>query len=94
MKVLNHYSGNPPLCVCCSEEHLDFLTIDHIDGGGYKHRKEIKAVGNNFYTWLINNGFPDGYQVLCMNCNWSKRLNNGKCIHMIEREELVKNELH
>ncbi len=25
------------------------------------------------YRWLIRNGFPEGFQTLCMPCNSSKR---------------------
>ncbi len=85
-EALFHYSNGELKCACCGESHFDFLTIDHINGGGYKHKKENKLAGNNFYVWLRNNCYPEGYQVLCMNCNWSKRLNNGKCIHKIESE--------
>src|SRR5262245_47553294 len=28
-------------CACCGETHIEFLGIDHINGGGHKHRKEI-----------------------------------------------------
>lgn len=70
--VLVHYGGNPPKCVCCGENHIEFLTIDHIDGGGNKHRKKIGLkCGVSFNRWLIRNGFPSGFRVLCMNCNFS-----------------------
>jgi hypothetical protein len=32
---------------------------------------------------IIKTGFPDGYQVLCMNCNWGKRMNKGICPHKV-----------
>lgn len=64
-KVLNHYGAE---CVCCGENRIEFLTIDHIDGGGNKHRKRVNQ---NFYFWLLKNNFPNGYRVLCMNCNHS-----------------------
>lgn len=87
--VIEHYSNGTMKCICCGENHYDFLTIDHMNNDGANQKRENKLAGNNMYKWLINNGFPKEYQVLCMNCNWSKRLNGGKCIHMIEREELV-----
>lgn len=74
--VLTHYGGNPPKCACCGEEHIEFLTIDHIHGGGNQHRKKVmgkkKIAGNRFYQWLKNNNFPEGFQVLCYNCNCAK----------------------
>ena len=52
------------------------LSIDHLDGGGTAHRK---IVGRNIYYWLIKNAFPKGYQVLCMNCQWIKRVEKNEC---------------
>jgi hypothetical protein len=56
-----------------------FLTIDHINGGGSQHRKKIGH--GHFYLWLYNHGYPDGYQVLCMNCNFGRYMNYGVCPH-------------
>lgn len=63
-KVINAY-GNK--CNCCNEDTFEFLTIDHINGGGHQHRKEVK----NIYSWLIKNNFPSGFRTLCMNCNFA-----------------------
>lgn len=73
--VLGYYAGGTPFCRRCPEVELELLTIDHIDGGGNKHRKSIgvKSGGNAFYHWLKNNDFPDGFQVLCWNCQYRKR---------------------
>jgi hypothetical protein len=73
--VFEHY-GNK--CACCGESIKEFLTIDHIDGGGTKHRKEIKE---KIITWLYRNNFPEGFQTLCFNCNWGKHINGGICPH-------------
>ena len=81
MNVLYHYGGNPPKCACCGVDHIEFLCIDHINGGGNKHRKEINLFGgHNFYRWLIKNNYPSGFQVLCFNCNSSKA-HYGYCPH-------------
>jgi len=70
LRVLIAYGGNPPKCACCNEECIEFLTLDHINGGGSKERK--KFVNHYaFYRWLIKNNFPDGYRILCYNCNCS-----------------------
>lgn len=74
LECLFHYGGNPPKCVCCGENHVEFLTIDHIAGNGTKERKQHK----NFIHWLKKMGFPEGYQVLCSNCNMAKGRNKGK----------------
>jgi hypothetical protein len=68
LKVLTHYGGNPPKCKC-GFSNIKALTIDHIAGGGRKHRSQIHTM---FYQWLKQNGFPKGFQVLCMNCQFIK----------------------
>lgn len=75
VSVFEHY-GN--LCACCGEVEFKFLTIDHINGGGGKHRKEV---GRDFYLWVVRNNFPKDLQLLCMNCNFGKRMNNNICPH-------------
>jgi hypothetical protein len=77
--VIEHY-GNK--CACCGETNIVFLCIDHVNGGGNKHRKTLGdwGVGANFYRWLINNNFPDGFRVLCHNCNFAYG-EFGKCPH-------------
>jgi len=70
MKVFEHYSHGKLACDCCEEKIIEFLSIDHINGGGIKHRK-MTGSGIAFYRWLINHNFPEGFRVLCMNCNHS-----------------------
>jgi len=77
---LEFYGGSPPRCGCCGERTYEFLSIDHIDGGGNKHRREIGGSGTAFYRWLVKNAFPKGFQVLCYNCNFAKG-HNGTCPH-------------
>lgn len=81
--VLAHYSKTPtPSCACCGESRYEFLSIDHIDGSGAKHRKTIgKRV---IWAWLRRHNYPPGFQVLCMNCNWAKG-KLGYCPHERER---------
>lgn len=78
-EIISHYSPSPPHCNCCGETNIEFLTIDHIDGNGAAHRRELN--GKKFYNWLRNNNYPDGYQVLCVNCNFAKGA-NGECPHI------------
>lgn len=76
--VIAHYGEK---CSCCGESIPQFLAIDHINGNGNKERKKIKKAGSGFYKWLIDNNFPEGYQVLCHNCNMGRHLNGGICPH-------------
>jgi len=74
--VLHAYGG---VCVCCGETEVKFLGIDHIEGGGTTHRKELGGVGK-LYAWLLKQGCPDGYRLLCHNCNLARGF-YGACPH-------------
>jgi hypothetical protein len=66
--VLDHYGR---ACACC--DSTDRLEVDHIAGDGRQHRAELGvSSGSQFYRWLVVNGFPDGFQTLCVPCNRSK----------------------
>ena len=79
-KVLSFYGKGDPQCECCGEKILEFLSIDHIGGGGTKHRQKIGF--GRIYYWIIQNNFPNGFRVLCHNCNQAIGL-YGKCPHNI-----------
>ncbi|MBT9158764.1 MAG: hypothetical protein DDT26_00011 [Dehalococcoidia bacterium] len=66
--VLRHYGGE---CEACGEREPDVLTVDHIQGNGAEHRKEVPA--SQIHAWLIKNEFPRGFRVLCFNCNHRSR---------------------
>jgi hypothetical protein len=72
LKVIDYYSNGKMCCSCCNENTFEFLTIDHIDNNGSKHRKEIGNDGVSIISWLINNDFPEGFQILCYNCNCAR----------------------
>lgn len=57
LEALSHYSKGEPKCKCCGVKHLAFLTIDHINGNGRKHRDKVCGGqgGTDFYRWLANN---------------------------------------
>lgn len=76
LEILNAY-GNK--CICCKEKNIEFLTIDHINGNGSEHRKEVGA-GTAFYHWLKKNNFPSEFRILCFNCNCSMGI-FGYCPH-------------
>lgn len=65
VQVFDHYGWS---CACCGS--TEDLAIDHVDGDGARHREEVDA--ERLYAWLIENGFPEGFQTLCKPCNSSK----------------------
>lgn len=75
IETLKAYGGK---CACCGEDIVEFLTIDHINGGaGGRNRQKTQA----FYATLKRLGFPtDEYQCLCYNCNCAKGV-YGECPH-------------
>jgi hypothetical protein len=81
--AIEHYGGK---CMCCGETEPCFLAIDHTDGDGNTHRKEINKYGSTFFKWLVDNDFPEGFQVLCHNCNMGKHINGGTCPHQSDKE--------
>lgn len=84
-ELINKYSNGLMKCMCpgCDIKEYKFLSIDHIDGGGNKHRKggNIGKGFVNVYSWLKRNNYPPGFQVLCHNCNLAKGF-YGQCPHL------------
>lgn len=72
-EILTHYGNGKLACVRCGEERFPALSIDHINGGGTAERKRLGKAGLGFYYWLRNQGYPRGYQTLCMNCQFVKK---------------------
>jgi len=72
-EVLGHYGKGKCACVNCGEARMVCLSIDHIDGGGNKQRIGSLRTADTFYRWLRREGYPSGYQTLCMNCQFVKR---------------------
>ena len=78
-------------CACCGETEPLFLTIDHVNNDGAEHRRSLgeyagngKGASSSVLKWLKDNGYPEGFQVLCMNCNMGKERNKGICPHHAE----------
>lgn len=83
MEVLSHYSGGVPRCRCCGEREVAFLTIDHAkNDGAADRRRGLRA--HRLWSRLRRQSFPDGFRVLCYNCNCAKGA-YGMCPH--ERRE-------
>ena len=97
-----HSNSSIPCCRCCGENFdVDFLAVDHIAG-----KKEMdsetalvelgyssKFVAGKLFGWIKYNGFPDGFQILCTNCNFAKGIkgNNNICPHKRDKKCIIRN---
>jgi len=84
-EALRAYGG---FCACCGEAEVQFLQIDHVDNDGADHRRSIKGV--RLGPWLKRRGYPEGFQVLCANCNFAKHTNGGSCPHQTAIDKVIK----
>jgi hypothetical protein len=87
--LMNAYGGE---CTCCGEQNIDFLTIDHVHGGGCAHKKSLGSygAGGHFYAWLKIQGYPQTgeFQCLCYNCNCGRNHDpEGICPHQRAKQE-------
>lgn len=85
MQAFRAYGG--PHCACCGESHVEFLSIDHINGREGVPRNARHRKGEGLYRWLKKHGWPPGFRVLCMNCNFALG-HSGYCPHEQERAAL------
>jgi len=82
IEILTIYGKNQELCcnwTGCSVDDVDMLTLDHVDNLGYQHKvptAKKRLTGPSLYRYVRDNGFPEGYQTLCWNHQWKKRLTN------------------
>jgi len=83
------------VCQCCGETEPLFLSIDHINNDGYLYRQSKKnsagtyskvgRCGETLFRWLKKNNYPEGFQILCLNCNGGKHRNGGICPHQVKK---------
>jgi hypothetical protein len=71
-------------CACCGEGEPTFLTLDHTNNDGARHRR-ILGESSQVFAWLRRRGYPPGFQVLCTNCNHGRHRNGGTCPHKMRR---------
>jgi hypothetical protein len=79
-QFISAYGG---ACQCCGETTYEFLSLDHIGGGGRAGCGGVKS-----YLKARREGWPkDKYRLLCMNCNFSYG-RYGMCPHKSLREQI------
>lgn len=91
LEVFTHYSkeisnSDVPICACCKIDDIRFLTLDHIEGRKHLSKREQKLKTLPLWRHVKKIGFPEGYQVLCYNCNIAKGTSYF-CPHEIDRME-------
>ena len=62
-------------CVCCGERDPTYFQIDHIEND-QDYRKDHNNGGSIKLRQYIQE--PARYQLLCANCNYAKRMNDGE----------------
>ena len=79
-------------CNNCGEAEFRFLTLDHVNNDGAKHREELRREtssrgrtsgrSRDILVWARDNNYPKSLQLLCYNCNCGKARNPAKeCPH-------------
>jgi len=76
-EMIGAYGGK---CSCCAETIQEFLTLEHLEGGGREHRRNVGYNGQAQLVDLKRQGWPSGYTILCLNCNIAKG-RHGTCPH-------------
>ena len=76
-------------CAKCGFSDIRALTVDHKNGGGCDHRKQIKKPLND---WIAQHNFPEEFQILCMNCQVIKKIENGEIQYKRKRQNLLAND--
>jgi hypothetical protein len=90
LETLTYYGGNPPQCANPFDEHKETytniltLTMDYIPGG---HGRKGWPFGRGLYYKLKREGYPKDWQVLCMNCQWIKRIKNKEVWNLREESQ-------
>ena len=79
LDVLTYYSKGTPKCKNCGITGMPFLQIDHIYGR--KAMGQTRTDGGVRLYRELHKKHPEGYQVLCSNCNMMKEIRRHKLYH-------------
>lgn len=82
-------------CVHCGFSDARALQFDHIHGDGHKdvtrsasagRRQRISRALGSYYKRIAERVEPGRFQLLCANCNWIKRVENGEHAQHMKKE--------
>lgn len=78
IEVLTYYGGGECACVSCHENRLECLSLDHVNDNRTEETTRLGKPkywgGPSLYIWLRKRSYPAGYQTLCMNCQFLKKV--------------------
>jgi 5-methylcytosine-specific restriction endonuclease McrA len=75
------------VCSCCLEQNVFKLTVDHVNNDG--NRKDLPRSGRSLYLKILSGkANREEFQLLCWNCNFSKHLGGGVCLHQRRKEQV------
>lgn len=79
LEVIDHYSKGTRKCTHCAYDNIKALCVDHIHNNGAEERHKLGRA-SQVLRYLRKNKYPEGYQILCHNCNVAKQIrhNNAK----------------
>lgn len=78
-QMIAAYGGS---CVCCGESEPKFLTTDHAQEDGGKHRLlTYRSGGHMYWRRLRQEGWPKCVRLLCFNCHMARTYYGGQCPH-------------
>lgn len=83
LQVLTKYGHT---CSCCRESRREFLAIEHVNGGGNLHRKQLQSQRAVYKAVLDADTSLNEFTLLCHNCNQARGY-YGYCPHEKERAE-------
>lgn len=74
-QIIDAYGGS---CVCCGSTRERHLALDHVNGNGNQHRREVSSNNLTILRLVVQQGYPSDFQLLCHNCNFEKHV-DGRC---------------
>ena len=79
LELLGNKCSNPKCLVPDGCKDVRCLQLDHVNGGGFKERKRFGHVNMMYrYYYKYQDEAIKYLQILCANCNWIKRYENGE----------------
>ncbi len=73
--ALLHYGNGKCSCTSCGNTNTGALSLRYIPDSDSALNYTVNRKRVWLYSWLKKNNYPDGYQTLCMNCQFIRKHN-------------------